>query len=768
MDFSSVANEIVRKYRVPEVDCNDIPDSIDRVVKRPTAQDYDYREKWGLWEGIREIIQNSMDVDARIDIYSYQDNILVIHDDGPGFELDAYKYGGGTKAGKVDTTYHKYCRPTDIIKEDGTVERVKLTRGEFGEGMKFALLVFAKEKRIHGFYHYNRCLRVTAKFDKSDLFTTEELYIIYEPVQYHSGVTLVIFAEQDLIDEIKYLCETRFIYDKLYVDGKKIEKDVVEVFDQYYSIGEGTITTKIGNIVNIDDESEGKKSIYVKGIYVTDEDMLFSYDLICPKLGSDRNMFDISQFRDQIQRIFYGLILYKVSEDGKTLIKQKDKMLKLAKRILYAAKNESEKGYMELNLPQYGEISEDAREIYYKAFIEVFGENAFLSTSDIATMTASQMTYTKKDQNGMVLYTLPYVPVYVSGFIQRVLRESGVTKDIDIVTDEIIDKELTEREQLEFISMNKKQYNNLKDAISLVCSYRSELDIEEEIKKWKIFLYSYKNMDQVVRKVWKEYKELSEVSSKFLVQMRSTLDKKIKLLQNLSTFPEIISGLGIDISLLEKIGEKHDKDKEFDIISDIREKLNLAGNEDITDYLTQDKIDKIIKVHVAIDKINYALTDIYVYDINIDEFISRIERTYSEGYQMIDFNFNTLDKVLTQIDNMIIPLNRRYGWYKHNEEIFGIRLDVLYNRALTFTTVLHEYGHALEHASDVDDYSSDIGRILTFIQFGYGEIVSNMLNRIDEFFNSLKDSGLTVNEIIEEIKASNKKISDVIISIMCK
>jgi len=76
-----------------------------------------YRRHWGLWESIREIVQNAMDA-GEYEIIQEEDD-LVIRDYGKGLQVRHLLFG--------------------------VSEKPKGSRGQFGEGLKIALIVLKRE-----------------------------------------------------------------------------------------------------------------------------------------------------------------------------------------------------------------------------------------------------------------------------------------------------------------------------------------------------------------------------------------------------------------------------------------------------------------------------------------------------------------------------------------------------------------------------------------------------------------------------------------------
>jgi hypothetical protein len=136
-NFAKFADSIASKYIEPSI----LP-SCDYIIDRRDTIEFpfsvDYKNEWGMWEGIREIIQNSMDTGTRIDIYTPNNNTIVIHDEGKGLSIKDFRLGGGEKAKLEESKrYDLECDPK------------KLIRGAHGEGMKLTFLVLSKDPEIY-------------------------------------------------------------------------------------------------------------------------------------------------------------------------------------------------------------------------------------------------------------------------------------------------------------------------------------------------------------------------------------------------------------------------------------------------------------------------------------------------------------------------------------------------------------------------------------------------------------------------------------------
>jgi len=90
-------------------------------VQVPTPISTEYRSQWGVWEAIREIVQNSLDETEQMPILTRTtEGNIVIHDDGDGCELPNMIILGKSQ------------------KKDG------FKRGQYGEGVKIASVILLK------------------------------------------------------------------------------------------------------------------------------------------------------------------------------------------------------------------------------------------------------------------------------------------------------------------------------------------------------------------------------------------------------------------------------------------------------------------------------------------------------------------------------------------------------------------------------------------------------------------------------------------------
>jgi hypothetical protein len=493
-EFSTYSNSIAMEY----IDQSILP-SCDYIIdKRDTIEfpfAVDYKNEWSIWEGIREIIQNSMDTETRIDIYTPNNNTIVIHDEGKGLSIKDFRLGGGEKA-KLEGSkkYDPECNPE------------KLIRGAHGEGMKLTFLVLSKNPEIYKFYHYSRCIRATAEFVQSQRFKELTLDVYLDPIQPHKGTTFILNAPSKTINELMKYCKTRFIYHNLYINGEKsshVSYDMLSMYRSQSKYGSNKDKTYkvIGQIVDIYSYDPTKpedidKPLYVRGIYVKDLRTVFSYNFICPYLDSARNIVDISQIKGQIERIYTNLEFKGISPSV------------IAERFVRAIYEGKDIDFIENNV-YFGsyDVKIGAQKVYRNVWDIVFGKNAFIETDSTLTQLAMEQIYVERDETDNIINEVHYKPIKLTTLLERVFFSAGVPKDYDIVVQQTIDIPYP-IEDLEGDKHRNYLMKNLRDAISVLCPIY-DLDPEEEIKKWDVFLVEYKSENQPPKNLWKNWDNIS-------------------------------------------------------------------------------------------------------------------------------------------------------------------------------------------------------------------------------------------------------------------
>jgi len=143
----------------------------------------EYVRDWTIEEGIREIVQNNIDVRKEFDCEGYvlhEDGYGVAKDDGPGLEMRHLVMGVSEKA-------------------EGSI-------GQFGEGLKLALLVFAREGREIEIRAKGK--RIWPEIVYDDFYETEMIHIQIEDLPAHvasnlKGTKIKFEATEEEVEEGK-------------------------------------------------------------------------------------------------------------------------------------------------------------------------------------------------------------------------------------------------------------------------------------------------------------------------------------------------------------------------------------------------------------------------------------------------------------------------------------------------------------------------------------------------------------------------------------
>lgn len=490
-EFLSVSNTIMSNYlpqtpsekSIANVICTKtdpatgkLLNTVTEDISHQTDLGEEYKGDWSYWGAIREILQNSMDTDTRIDVTSPSPNILIVHDNGEGFNVNALKLGGGVKASIAEQKdYYAECDTTSII------------RGAHGEGMKITMLIFSREPEHHQLYIYTRCIRISPKFTISKLLTEPTLDFVVSPSPYYKGTTFIL--NSSIVTELIDYCKTNFIYPSLYVDGTKIDIPEILTYDADNKLI-GSIVLKAPNT------DPPFQPIYIASIYTEHLRTIFSYNLHCPKLDSKRNQIRHNQLIDQLKRIYANL---NFSTDPMPIVET-------FINTLY--KPPIKDPYVEHELRMY--LSKKAKKIYKASFMKIFGENTFIPTNHQATAIALETVYIPPTESPLyastnVIYwkqVLDLPPV-----LKEIFIDSGVTKDTDILVYDT--KNIYCPEDL----LKPELIENLKCAISVLChnmSHRfTSINPDEELKRWSVFLSEYKTEHQPPRNLWRKWDELS-------------------------------------------------------------------------------------------------------------------------------------------------------------------------------------------------------------------------------------------------------------------
>lgn len=222
-------------------------------VQVPTPISTEYRSQWGVWEAIREIVQNSLDETEQMPkLTRTTDGNILISDDGEGCEL-----------------------PNMIIL--GKSEKHgAFKRGQYGEGVKIASVILLK-----------RGCRVVARsrdwiieFKLGKLLSENILeYNITKTDGQYKGFSMVITGLD--FDTVYEIITTKFV--------DPLSPDVLHTNDTY-----GRVLT-----------GKYKGNMYKRNIFVTKshKESEFGYDLFNVDTGTDRNFMNTWDAADSMGKL---------------------------------------------------------------------------------------------------------------------------------------------------------------------------------------------------------------------------------------------------------------------------------------------------------------------------------------------------------------------------------------------------------------------------------------------------------------------------------
>ena len=351
-----------------------------------------YVKNWDVIKGIREIIQNYLDTknEFRCKGYIYyKDGEAMVKDFGPGLELRHLALGVSEKG-------------LDAI-------------GKYGEGLKLALLVLAREHRKVEIWSNGTI--ICPAIERSDLYGTDVMVFNIQPMQpchakTHQGTTIRFLCSKDELEAAKS-------YFKCFLSKKSgfkwIEKDRISLPGGY---------------------------IYINGARVGKiSDALFSYHLYEKETGDignrDREVIDQEKVEPYIRKI--------LAETSSLTV-----MRKVIKALI-----DGEYSW-EIKIGLFSSmVSEKSRSLWKRAFYEIVGtKDAVLSSYRIEDNT-------RADYLGYKVVDIPNAGWY------DLLNSVGIKRAAEIATEDrkksgkrIAIKDLTDEEK-----------NNLKIARKLVERY---------------------------------------------------------------------------------------------------------------------------------------------------------------------------------------------------------------------------------------------------------------------------------------------------------
>jgi hypothetical protein len=150
-------------------------------IKKRTTLDLSiatgYVPNWGVWEGLRELVQNAADADdlgypaTYRHVQTAQGGALRIINDGVVLKRESILLGATTKDGREDQ------------------------RGKFGEGFKLAWLALCRKGIKVRFRTGDE--QWTPRIEQSDVYGTEVLKVDISPIQYRNQTQVDVFGVDD-------------------------------------------------------------------------------------------------------------------------------------------------------------------------------------------------------------------------------------------------------------------------------------------------------------------------------------------------------------------------------------------------------------------------------------------------------------------------------------------------------------------------------------------------------------------------------------------
>lgn len=215
-------------------------------MKVPLSIKVDYLPDWGVWEGIRELVQNGKDAEVQLEAplkVTHKNQTLVIENEGAMMEREALLFGATTKDDR-----------DDLI-------------GRFGEGLKLAMLALVRAGRPIK-------IRVGSEvwiptIEKSDGFKANVLVV---DIKGGNEAKKRVRAEIGGVTSVEWdAMRERFLF-----LSQPNEDERVKVYSGELLLGE-----------------RFKHKVFVKGIWVQDKPKLsYGYNFKNAKLDRDRKMVE--------------------------------------------------------------------------------------------------------------------------------------------------------------------------------------------------------------------------------------------------------------------------------------------------------------------------------------------------------------------------------------------------------------------------------------------------------------------------------------------
>ena len=305
----------------------------------------DYVSKWGVWEAVREILQNTIDNKEKEQIFSYNASKQIL------------------TIGNKDTVLEKQT----LLLGNSTKRNDSNTIGQYGEGYKLALLILTRlGKRIE---IKNGKEIWFPKIIKSRKYDSELLVMDIEKTKENKDLEFVIYGI------------TKSEFEKV-MDRTLIYADAIE-----------KIETPYGNILL---DEKYRRKVFVEGLYVKKmidcENMRYGYDIKANHIELDRDRMSVSEFNLfwETSRMFAYLIRENQLEYGDMIYGMVSKEMADVSYL---------KNMMDNSVRT--EMFEDLCEMCAKDFLETYGTNAIIAHNN------SEAKIIKEKYNNIVPVVMP-------------------------------------------------------------------------------------------------------------------------------------------------------------------------------------------------------------------------------------------------------------------------------------------------------------------------------------------------------------------------
>jgi hypothetical protein len=274
-----------------------------------------YLPEWGVWEGVRELIQNGKDAETELDAQltvDWKNGTLRIENEGATLAREALLFGTTSKMGRADLI------------------------GKFGEGLKLGVLALVRAGHDvtirSGSEVWNPYIARSEKYD-ADVLS-------FDIVGNREDKKRVRVEIGGISESVWQDFRTRFLFLK---DKRESDKN--------------TVKTYYGDLL-LHEKYQGK--LYVKGIFVCSmENLQHGYNYKDAELDRDRKMIESYDRRSRMASILNDAVA------------RRPDLLASYLDILEDIDSEEAKGVNDYRLPDQGVVEEAA-----KRFKQRYGDNA--------------------------------------------------------------------------------------------------------------------------------------------------------------------------------------------------------------------------------------------------------------------------------------------------------------------------------------------------------------------------------------------------------